>query len=135
MCIIGCSAPTNAATGRRFRAADAAPLHIKRDTAHAHAMEPACPCHVIIAVRFATSLLPCHRRLGRGKTIVSAIPNKPVPAKPSTAKPSTAKPSAAKSPPTKPLPGERQLPNGNEGTRVPDSKSELPPVIRRTEVV
>jgi predicted PurR-regulated permease PerM len=33
------------------------------------------------------------------------------------------------------LPGERQLPNGREGTPVPDSKAELPPVIRRTEVV
>jgi predicted PurR-regulated permease PerM len=33
------------------------------------------------------------------------------------------------------LPGERQLPNGHEGTPVPDSRSELPPVIRRTEVV
>jgi predicted PurR-regulated permease PerM len=74
-------------------------------------------------------------RLGRGETIVSVIPTKPVPAKPATAKPSTAKPSASKSPPTKPLPGERQLPNGHEGTPVPDSKSELPPVIRRTEVV
>ena len=66
---------------------------------------------------------------------MSVIPTKPVPAKPSTAKPSTAKPLASKSPPTKPLPGERQLPNGHEGTPVPDSRSELPPVIRRTEVV
>jgi len=56
---------------------------------------------------------------------VSVIPTKPVPAKPL----------ANKSPPTKPLPGERQLPNGQEGTPVPDSKAELPPVIRRTEVV
>ena len=66
---------------------------------------------------------------------MNVIPTKPVPAKPSTAKPSTAKPLASKSPPTKPLPGERQLPNGHEGTPVPDSRSELPPVIRRTEVV
>ena len=70
------------------------------------------------------------RRLGRGKTIVSVIPTKPVPAKPSPARPL-----ASKSPPTKPLPGERQLPNGHEGTPVPDSRNELPPVIRRTEVV
>jgi predicted PurR-regulated permease PerM len=69
-------------------------------------------------------------RLGRGETIVSVIPAKPVPAKPATAKPL-----ASKSPPAKPLPGERQLPNGHEGTPVPDSRSELPPVIRRTEVV
>ncbi|WP_375293166.1 AI-2E family transporter [Bradyrhizobium sp. sGM-13] len=42
---------------------------------------------------------------------------------------------AAKSPPTKPLPGERQLPHEQEGTPVPESKLDLPPVIRRTEVV
>ncbi|MFG3597479.1 AI-2E family transporter [Bradyrhizobium sp. RDI18] len=42
---------------------------------------------------------------------------------------------AAKSPPTKPLPGERQLPREEEGTPVPESKLDLPPVIRRTEVV
>ena len=66
---------------------------------------------------------------------MSVIPTKPSPAKPSTAKPSTAKPLASKSPPTKPSPGERQPPNGNEGTPVPDSKTETPPLIRRTEVV
>ena len=48
-------------------------------------------------------------------------------------KPSSGKPLAAKSPQTKPLPSERQL--AHEGTPVPDSKAELPPVIRRTEVV
>ncbi|MCK1638676.1 AI-2E family transporter [Bradyrhizobium sp. 157] len=79
----------------------------------------------MIAVRFATSLLPCHRRFGRGETIVSVIPTKPSPAKPL----------AAKSPPTKPLPGERQVPHEQEGTPVPESKLDLPPVIRRTEVV
>ena len=66
---------------------------------------------------------------------MSVIPTKPSPAKPSPAKPSPAKPLASKSPPTKPLPGERELPNGREGTPVPDSKTEMPPVIRRTEVV
>ena len=99
------------------------------------AMEPSCPCDVMVQVRSATSLLLFHRRFGQGKTIVSVIPTKPSPAKPSAAKPSTAKPLAAKSPPTKPLPGERQLPSAHEGTPVPDSKGELPPVIRRTEVV
>jgi predicted PurR-regulated permease PerM len=84
----------------------------------------------MVPVRSATSLLPCHRRFGQGKTIVSVIPTKPSPAKSSTAKPL-----AAKSPPTKPLPGERPLPSAHEGTPVPDSKGELPPVIRRTEVV
>ncbi|HEY9453440.1 MAG TPA: AI-2E family transporter [Bradyrhizobium sp.] len=33
------------------------------------------------------------------------------------------------------MPGERKLPNATEGTPVPDSTGELPPVIRRTEVV
>jgi predicted PurR-regulated permease PerM len=69
--------------------------------------------------------LLCHRRFERGKTIVSVTPTKP----------SSAKPLASKSPPAKPSPGERQLPNGHEGTPVPDAKIELPPVIRRTELV
>ncbi len=55
------------------------------------------------------------------------------PTKPAPGKPAPAKPLATKSPPTKPLPGERKLPH--EGEPVPDSKAELPPVIRRTEVV
>jgi predicted PurR-regulated permease PerM len=97
-------------------------------------LEPASPRHVMIAVRFATSLLPCHRRFGRGKTIVSVIPPKS-PTRPSPAKPSPAKPLAAKSPPTKPLPGERQLAHEREGTPVADSRTESPPVIRRTEAV
>jgi len=58
-----------------------------------------------------------------------------IPTKPSPAKPSPAKPLASKSPPTKPLPSERQLAHEQNGTPVPDSKSELPSVIRRTEVV
>jgi predicted PurR-regulated permease PerM len=33
------------------------------------------------------------------------------------------------------MPGERQFPSAHEGIPVPDSKGELPPVIRRTEVV
>ena len=65
-----------------------------------------------------------------GKAIVSVIPTKPAPAKPSTTKPL-----AGKSAPTKPLPGERQFPSAHEGIPVPDAKDELPPVIRRTEVV
>jgi predicted PurR-regulated permease PerM len=71
----------------------------------------------------------------RGKTIVSVIPTKPStasPTKPSPGKPSSSKPSAAKSPPTKPA---EPLVLEREGAPLPDSKSELPPVIRRTEVV
>jgi predicted PurR-regulated permease PerM len=69
--------------------------------------------------------VPCHRRFGRGKTIVSVIPNKPSPSRPL----------AAKSPPVKPSSSERPHPHEWEGAPVPDSKGELPPVIRRTEVV
>lgn len=57
------------------------------------------------------------------------------PAKPVAAKTPATKTPATKTPPTKPLPGERKLPNATEGTPVPDSTGELPPVIRRTEVV
>jgi hypothetical protein len=56
-----------------------------------------------------------------------------IPTKPSSSKPSSSKPLATKSPPTKPT--ERQLVLEREGAPVPDSRSELPPVIRRTEVV
>jgi len=65
---------------------------------------------------------------------VSVIPSKPAPAKPSIEKPSTAKPSP-KSPPAKPLSGERPFPPAQEGLPLADSKSDQPPVIRRTEVV
>jgi predicted PurR-regulated permease PerM len=59
---------------------------------------------------------------------VSVAPSKPVPAKPVS---------------SKPLPSDRQKSqnndrptnNGSEGTPVPDSKAEAPPVIRRAEVV
>ena len=61
---------------------------------------------------------------------MSVIPTKSAPTKPSSTKPL-----AAKSPPTKTLPRERRFPDVDDGTPVPDSKGELPPVIRRTEVV
>jgi len=71
---------------------------------------------------------------------VSVTPTKPAPDKAAPAKnpdikTTASKPPAAKSPPTKPLPGDRKLPSVAEGTPVPDSTGELPPVIRRTEVV
>ena len=61
---------------------------------------------------------------------MSVTPTKPVPANPAPTKPS-----AAKSPPAKPSPRERKLANEAQGASLPDSKGELPPVIRRTEVV
>jgi len=66
---------------------------------------------------------------------VSVTPTKPVPDKPASANTSVTKAPAAKSTPTKPLTSERKLPSATEGTPVPDSTGELPPVIRRTEVV
>ena len=66
---------------------------------------------------------------------MSVTPTKPSPAKPVPAKPLAAKPSAAKSPPPKHLPSERQLAHEGEGTPVVESKLELPPIIRRQEVV
>jgi predicted PurR-regulated permease PerM len=94
----------------------------------------------MIPVRFATLLLPRHRRFGRGEAIVSVIPDKPSPEKPSPDKPSSStpsstRPSAAKSPTAKPSPNARRLAHAREGAPVPDSNSELPPVIRHTEVV
>ncbi len=50
-------------------------------------------------------------------------------------KPSPSRLLAATSPPTRPSRSERQLAREREGAPVPDSKGELPPVIRRTEVV
>jgi len=61
------------------------------------------------------------------------------PAKPSSAtasvKPAPAKPSTSKSPPSKHQPGERQPSHEGEGSPVIESRLELPPVIRRQEVV
>ena len=69
---------------------------------------------------------------------MSVAPSKPVPATPASAKAAIAKPVSAK-----PLPGDRQKPqandrqpnNASQGTPVPDSKVEAPPVIRRAELV
>ena len=66
---------------------------------------------------------------------MSVTPPKPSSAKPSAAKPLTAKHSARKSAPPKHPPSERQLAHEGEGTPVTESKLELPPVIRRQELV
>jgi len=71
-----------------------------------------------------------------GESIVSVIPTKPStasPSKPSPGKPASSKSFAAKSQP--PKSAERHPVLEREGAPVPDSKGELPPVIRRTEVV
>jgi predicted PurR-regulated permease PerM len=154
MCILRCSAQQTPLRGAGSGEAMAI-LHVKPDVAHACAMEPATLLHVMTTVRFAPSPLPCHRRFGRGKTIVSVTPAKPSSPKPSSPKPSSDKPSSDKpssdepsplkslapkslapKPPTpKHLPSERQLAQESQGTPVADSKFELPPVIRRQEVV
>ena len=88
-----------------------------------------------------TWLSPCCFGRGKpGKTIVSVTPAKPVSDRTKSDKPAPEKTSAAKTPaarslPTKHLPGDRKLPSATEGMPVPDSTGELPPVIRRTEVV
>ena len=64
---------------------------------------------------------------------MNVIPTKPSPTKPSPAKPSSTRPLVAKSPPT--TTGERQTAHEREGVPVPNNAGELPPVIRRTEVV
>ena len=64
---------------------------------------------------------------------MSVIPTKPSPFKPMPSQPSSSRPSAAKSLSTKP--GENRPDYEREGTPVPDNSRELPPVIRRTEVV
>ena len=64
---------------------------------------------------------------------MSVIPTKPSPTKPSPAKPSSTRPLVAKSQPT--TTGERQTAHEREGVPVPNNAGELPPVIRRTEVV
>jgi predicted PurR-regulated permease PerM len=58
---------------------------------------------------------------------VSVAPNKPVPAKPASAKPPGDRQKSQTS--------DRQPNHAREGTPVPDSTAEAPPVIRRAEVV
>jgi predicted PurR-regulated permease PerM len=59
---------------------------------------------------------------------LSVAPSKPVPAKTVSAKPLPGERQKSQT-------GDRQLANASEGTPLPDSKAELPPVIRRAEVV
>ena len=96
-------------------------------------MEPFASCARYGRVRFATSLLPCHRRFGRGKTIVRVVPTKPSPQRQAIAGQAFGRQSLRRQNP-RPANAERS-PSEREGTPVPDSKAELPPVIRRTEVV
>ena len=69
-------------------------------------------------------------------TPTKPVPTKPVPSDPAPANhPAPAKSPAAKSPPAKPSTSERKPANEAQGTPIPGSAGELPPVIRRTEVV
>jgi predicted PurR-regulated permease PerM len=96
----------------------------------------------------ATSLLPCQRRLARGRTIVRPVsgeflPHKPLPeerkASQGERKPGSderkALPSEKKGSERKPSSAERQHGNAPEGKPLPDSKAELPPIISRAEIV
>lgn len=128
--------PTNAAGGRRFRAGAAASPSVKQG---ALTLPRWNLCSLTALWRRGSTggylVLAVSSRFGRGKTIVSVTPTKPVPDKTASANTSVTKAPAAKSPPTKPLPSDRKLPSATEGTPLPDSTGELPPVIRRTEVV
>jgi predicted PurR-regulated permease PerM len=101
------------------------------------------------SVRRATSRLPRQHRLARGRTIVRVLPGERLVTKPL---PEERKPPPSdKAPPNErkaAAPVERKAANGErkaaaerlqanapEGTPVPDSNVELPPVIRRAEVV
>ena len=69
----------------------------------------------------ATLPLPRHDRLARVRILVRVTPTKTLPSKPLPSRPSS---------------GERQKSaHATEGTPVPDSRAEAPPVIRRAEVV
>jgi predicted PurR-regulated permease PerM len=85
-----------------------------------------------------TSPLACHRRLARGRTIVRIVPGersstKPLPDERKSA--DERKTHERKTAERKPTSGERPKSHVTKGTPVPDSKAELPPVIRRAEVV
>jgi len=121
--------PINTVRAPRFHPARSQARAVKPLDAHTSAMELSRqPDVVCLEFRSrATPPLPCHRRLARGRTIVSVAPSKPVPAKAVSAKPL---PSERQ----KTQPGNRQL-NNAEGTPVPDSSAEVPPVIHRAEAV
>ncbi len=133
VCIIGCSAqqtrprPAVPCGRRRGAPSSATRAHTSRDGTYVpHAT---LWCHgparnVAVAVSSP---------LRAGKTIVSVTPTKPSPqARPRQALARRPRPPNLR--PTKPLPSERKLPARREGTPLPDSTGELPPVIRRTEV-
>src|SRR3954470_17126905 len=122
--------PVNTLGAPQFRPARPQSRTVKPRPAHTSAMELSRRGDVM-PVEFksrATLFLSRHCRLARGRTIVSVAPSKPVPAKPVSAKPLSDDRG-------KTQPGDRQPSKAPEGTPLPDSKAELPPVIRRAEVV
>jgi predicted PurR-regulated permease PerM len=115
----------------QFPATEVDTLAVKADVAHSCAMELCRRRPVIHFGSRTTSRLPCHHRLARGRTIVRVLPGERSSTKPL--------PEDRKAPPNnnerKAASGERPKSSAPEGTPVPDSKAELPPVIRRAEVV
>src|SRR5437762_12465886 len=68
----------------QFRAAQVDRFAVNPANAHTSAMEPIPPPPVICAEfgSRATSRLPCHHRLARGRTVVRVLPGERSPAKP-----------------------------------------------------
>src|SRR5712671_3099027 len=126
--------------GSRFPPTQAGALPVNPSGAHTSAMELLFP-PAVVRPEFGsrvTSRMPCHRRLARGRTIVRVPPGERSLTK--------ALPEDRKAPPNsnerkaasgdrKTSPSERLQANAPEGVPVPDSKAELPPIIRRAEVV
>jgi len=126
--------------GSRFPPTQAGALPVNPAGAHTSAMELLFP-PAVVRPEFGsrvTSRMPCHRRLARGRTIVRVPPGERSLTK--------ALPEDRKAPPNsnerkaasgdrKTSPSERLQANAPEGVPVPDSKAELPPIIRRAEVV
>src|SRR4051794_15112022 len=78
-----------------------------------------------------TSRLPCHHRLARGRTVVRVLPGESTKPPPEERKSADERKAAER----RAVQSEPLKSNAPEGTPVPDSKGELPPVIRRAEIV
>jgi predicted PurR-regulated permease PerM len=128
----------------QFRATEVDGPAVNPAAAHTSAMELCSPRLVIEFGSRATSRLPCHRRLARGRTIVRVLRGersltKSLPEERKAPPPNGRKVAANERKPTpgepKTSPSERLQANAPEGTPLPDSKAQQPPVVRHAEVV
>src|SRR5712671_3902004 len=121
--------------GSRFPPTQAGALPVNPSGAHTSAMELLFPA-AVVRPEFgsrATSRMPCHRRLARGRTIVRVPPGERSLTKALTEDRKAPPNNNERKAPSgdRKTSGERLQSNPPEGTPVPDSKAELPPVIRR----